>query len=84
MFITKLMANEKPTEEEKKDFWTGFNSVASKVAPLTGVGGLLAYTTATGDKDAAYEFTGASLAAVGVACLLLDAKGGTPLIPGVV
>lgn len=82
-YLGKVMAGEATTPDEDKNFFEQIGEAFKNAAPLTGVAGMLTYLTGTQDSNAAIEWSGAGLAAVGVTCLLLDAAGGAKGITGV-
>lgn len=77
-YVAKVMSGEATTPQEDKGFWDevgkGLADAFSKAAPMAGVLGILAAMTASDTSK--YEMTGAGIAAIGFACLLLDAAGG--------
>lgn len=83
--LGRLLYDEDATEEDEKNFWEalagGVKTAGTGALAMSGVGGLLALV-ASGETGAT-DISGATLASVGITCLILDAKaGGQPTIGG--
>ena len=80
-YIVRLMSGEEIPEAETKSWMDnlvkGMQEAFKAAAPMAGIAGMLAYATATGDKNVAYEWTGAGIATIGATCLILDAMAGS-------